>query len=406
MKLRKVLRSLENPDTFRETITSEFLMFCSDENRGLSTDEKVFSAIIDSLDIKLRHLGYTVSQMSYPFNLKVGASCFREVRSFSRAYLIAAVTDRVVRFFGLRRKYSRVILYEKILDIAKPLCVIGIGLSPHLIAAARNKSIKTIEILHGIGYPEIPWGWEDLSLPELPSAVFSLDSVSTEVFSKLKDGKLPIFEIPHPLYANQELINPYIEDALKADKIKAGQRIRVLFSLGWGMKRMRKRLGISHLPFIEDVLPEFFQTLLDETRDSHYWLLRLHPAQLRNSDFKNQCELIEELCGRNENCEWELATSVPLHNILSIVDGHITVNSMTCYECALFGVKSYVFLKSIDPYNAKFKDLREEGFVEDASFEIEDCIRWLSNLTRMESRKFSCATEKNLSNALQWVQKA
>ena len=55
-----------------------------------------------------------------------------------------------------------------------------------------------VEVLHGIGYTKVAFGWDNQRKELLPQGLLSLDKTSTKSFSPLFDNGKNIKTIPHP----------------------------------------------------------------------------------------------------------------------------------------------------------------------------------------------------------------
>ena len=83
-----------------------------------------------------------------------------------------------------------------------------------------------------------------------------------------------------------------------------------------------------------DVIPDWLYDIIKSARNC-LWLLRGHPTQQLNKiDFKK--------CDQLPNVHIDLATSLPLFQILKHTDVNITQWSSVCIECLEFGVPSII----------------------------------------------------------------
>jgi hypothetical protein len=98
------------------------------------------------------------------------------------------------------------------------------------------------------------------------------------------------------------------------------------------------------------------------------------------------------------NCEWVKSTTIPLVSLFKVIDGHISMSSMTCYDAALMGIKSLlmcpILLKGRLGEDT-FYDLEEAGFVIKNPGDSAFILNWVNNVKRGEGFSLTDATEKD-----------
>ena len=140
---------------------------------------------------------------------------------------------------------------------------------------------------------------------------------------------------------------------------------RILVTLAWGYDgEVPGNSGI--LP--NGVIPEELVKAIRETRRQVFWLLRLHPVQLRNKFlYRRHIRLVNALVEKNSNTESDISSNCELRTILSHCNGHITMSSNTSYEATYMGVPTLLLCPTLDSGQVNenlFADLREEGFAD------------------------------------------
>jgi predicted glycosyltransferase len=88
-------------------------------------------------------------------------------------------------------------------------------------------------------------------------------------------------------------------------------------------------------------LPNEYLDLLNRNNNKIFYWIRAHPAMSYE-----EIDLLEKQLENYQNCNFKLATSSPLYNILSKMDVHITQNSTVTKEAALLDIPSIVIHES------------------------------------------------------------
>ena len=144
-----------------------------------------------------------------------------------------------------------------------------------------------------------------------------------------------------------------------------------MVSLSWGYDNDHRQFaGI----LANGVMHEDLVRAIELTQDSVFWLLRLHPVQLRLERYNHHRVFLEELTSQTRNCEWHQASTLPLPLLLSQCHGHITMSSMTTYEAAFLAVPSLLLcptLRSGAMKASMFGDLRLSGYAELGEFDAQ-----------------------------------
>ncbi|NLQ06208.1 hypothetical protein [Cylindrospermopsis raciborskii] len=266
--------------------------------------------------------------------------------------------------------------------------MITIGSPPEMCRSAKSRGIPVFELLHGIGYDPVPWGWDQALACNLPTGILSLDNVSTKTFTSLHSKGVHVKQIPHPFFRRfldpeaRQKLPPQWQDYpawLPTDKII------ILVSLSCGL------------------VPDEVIDAVDQTHDSIFWLFRLHPVQLRQNQYNHHRQFLERLTKNHPNCEWRESSVLPLPLILSYCSGHLTMSSMTTYDAAFMGVKSLLLCPTLKD-NSMFSDLRSSGFAELGNFDVASIIKWVTTIKRC-SHKFTTSTnsDQDWDSAVQWM---
>jgi hypothetical protein len=251
--------------------------------------------------------------------------------------------------------------------------------------------IPHFELLHGIGYTPVPWGW-DSELPEhLPQGILSLDEVSTATFSSLERVGVKTITVSHPFYSRfYDRAQSLPSEWLIPEDEPTGWSKRILVTFQWGYAGDHGRK--THF---EGVLPNglFYDGLTDvieQTATSVFWHFRFHPVQLRQPRYRKLRVFMDDYVQSHPNTEWRKASHVPFPSVVSRCDGHLTMTSMSAYDAALFGVKTLFLCPTLQPEGVNqgmFADLEAEGYCARVEYSSSIVLQWTKEVSRLPRRR-------------------
>lgn len=378
---------LAGKDTYDEIGECDVLLFCHDVDRGDTREGLAYSKLIDSVNEDLKSRGWSTSQLSTPGSLikKTWGNSKTANRRFHVISLLnsgkkSKLIHSLMRLFYWKTKkldcYREEEFFFELLNRIKVKCIIGIELRRSLCFAANKANIPAVELLHAMGYPSIPWGLDTAGAKYIPNGFLSLDSVSTTSLKPLISEGARIWQINHPFYkrfndrnAKKKLPKEWLN---KPSWIPDKKRV-IMVSFTWAYDGEVKEYADI---FPNGLMPESLIDAIRSSRENIFWLLRLHPVQLRKKlRYKKHINLLEKLTKENNNCEWEKSSVLNLLPLMNACDGHVSMNSSTCYDFALVNIPSLMLcplLKNM-PY---FSDLKELGLVTLGEFKANDIIAW------------------------------
>lgn len=367
---------LRSSDSVEEMGSAEALLICHDVDRTELLEGRAYSRIMDSVAGRLASLGWESVQFALPFSSLTRDRAWGRPASANRSYLARTIAERLGRLMGntvpgqaLRGFGSREKLYARVLSRSQARVVMAIGCPEELCRAARSVGVPLVEVLHGIAYHEIPWGWEDRDDAALPHAVLSFDPVSTATFRTLEPRGVKVFETPNPWM--EQFLDPRRRDSLppewgqRPDWIPRDGPV-VLVTLMWGYAGDHGPYDQYENVLANGLFPEAVAHAIRDSRDTVHWLLRLHPVQLHSGQhpYVGQRRFLTRFCEGHPNCQWVRPSTAPLPVILPHVSGHLTMSSMAAYDCAYFGVPTLLLCPTVRPgaiHEERFADLKEHG---------------------------------------------
>jgi hypothetical protein len=399
-------------DTYQEIVECDVLLLCHDVDRGDTREGLAYSKLIDSVDEDLKERGWRTAQLSTPGSL-IKKTWGNSKTANRRFHLISLLTSgkkgklihSLMRLFYWKIKnldyYREEEFFAELLKRIKVKCIIGIELRRSLCFAAKRANIPAVELLHGMGFPTIPYGWDTAGRNYIPSGFLSLDSLSTSSLKPLISEGISIWQINHPFYkrfndfkAKKNLPKEWLN---KPYWIPDKKKI-ILVSFTWGYDgELKDYAGV----FQNGLMPEALIDAIRSSRENIFWLLRLHPVQLRKRfRYKKHMILLEKLVEENDNCEWEKSSISNLMHLINVCDGHVSMNSSTCYDFALANIPSLMLcplLKKM-PY---FQDLKELGYVKLGELKTNKIIEWCLAVKKQEG--YSVTKKCEWDDAVQWM---
>lgn len=384
----------------------DVLLFSHDVDRSLNLSGKAYSTLIDSVREDFENRGLTCISIAHPWSTLTGNKAHGDPASFNLAYLRCCLLNRLFQFFGMNKDNLKN-LYLKILQRTKVKIIITIGSPKYLSLAARECGVFHIELLHGIGYKSIQWGWSDLPKEYLPQCILSLDAASTIAFAPLKDKGIEIFTIPHPFLKRFYLDKLYSlpsEWVVNQSYSKKFTK-HILISINWGYSGDHgadiEFANILSNGLFYDEIGE----LVGEEADI-FWHFRFHPVQLRMKRYKKLLDFMDEFVLEHPNAEWTEASRVPFSSIAMHCDGNIGMSSMSFYDAAAMGLPSLILCPTTQKggiYQNWFDDLESEGYVTKTEVNKEMLRNWVHETHKIEPRLSNLEDESAWETAVESI---
>lgn len=392
-RLLQYAESLQLKDSSTDGEACEILFFSHDVDRQTKLGDKPFSPILDLLSLSLQQAGFNTAHISFFGSKQLDAYPETRVKTINRGYFKAYITDRLWSFleskisFTVSRSNNVERLFRSLINQSKASLVFTIGLPKSLASAAHKEDVYLIEILHGFGYGQLPWGYETRAGTELAHEFWVGDSFSLKSFSQLeKHGVI------NTLVRPMQLVTPKTSQQgsgrpTSSLELQIGPNPtplddihpkRVLFAVSrGGYFGQAIDTGSWDWGLIEDVISSSASTT--------HWFFRLHPMQLAEGSRSRIFREITRLTSKYSTCEWEWASSTPPAFVYGRMDCLITWGSEAVFDAHYAGLASGVILPgNISPLEAPgrheaFDFLAEEGsltFLRPVSTEIG---AWVEN---------------------------
>ena len=398
----------------------DVLFFCQDVNRGISLNNQAYSPLIDSVREDFEQRGLSCLSVAYCWSQLTGKKGYGSPISADRLFLIENLKSsvyrkiqRLSRRLGHSKEYEpegdydlSVRFYRKIIGQARPKLIITMCTPPELCEAARLSKVFHVELLHGIGYTCLPYGCTALEERHLPQGILSLDEVSTNTLYPLQAKGIITKTIPHPFLRR---FTPENQNKLPREwKIErennSSYEKEILVSLQWGYAG-------DDAPY-NGILKNglFFEELAEViklTKNSIFWRFRFHPFQLRQRNkYANLFSFMDNFVSNNQNCEWQQSSTLPLPSVASICSGHITMNSMSCYDVAYFGLPSLALCPSIQVggFSENFlADLVEKHYLTKQKPSVAFILDWVKKVEKIDPLLDNLTDNTQWEDALKWL---
>jgi hypothetical protein len=366
---------------------SDVLFFSQDVDRGLSLETKAFSPLVDSTIEILEQNGLKCESILLPGSKLTSRSAVNRPLNISNLCLIFQAADFIIKFFFVvfrlkRQRFFMVLFYRCLLKIYNPKIIICIGATPALCEAARKYGFTLAELLHGIGYPKIPWGWDKIERKQLPEIIFALDNVSVSTFRNTQDKRFDVHLISHPFHRQLLKNNPFQTSGwMKSKKTSSLYSKTVLLTLTWGYAG-------DHGPYPElkgilknGFLPDEVIDAIKGSSNIFFWRIRMHPVQIRNRSSDWLKIKLTDFCKENPNSEWEETSRLPLFTVAQACDCHITMVSQASYECAYLGLKTMALCPTLrvgGTNETMFTDLVKSGYLIKQPPNKSEILEWVA----------------------------
>lgn len=395
-----------NKDTIEAIDKSDVLLYCHDSNRGINLKNKPYSPLIDSLKDEFESQGYSCITIATPISKFIGNKGYGNPVAINRGFLINYGLNYILKYLGYK---PLVAFYEKLFKKADPKFIISIGCNDSFCEAARNLGIFHAELLHGIGYTPIPWGWDEKEKLNLPQCILTLDPVSTHTFSNLSDIGVTIKEIQHPFLKRFDELNidRLPKEWLPVYNNKSEQK-EILISLQWGHCYEIDGIEIYKDIVENGLFPKELEHIINLNYLNVLWRFRLHPVLFRQpKKYKKLLDYINDFVESHSNCEILESTYLPLPAILSSCSGHITLCSMVSYEAAYLGVPSLALSPILRDCNSDyyhmFDDLVESKHLLKVEPNIDFIINWLQSVKKTDPLLNIDNIQEEPENLLHWL---
>jgi hypothetical protein len=386
----------------------DVLLFCHDADRPLDLNGKAYSPLIDSVREDFESRGLSCRTFAHFGSSLTGKKGIGDPIPLNSVYIMQRIMKKISSLLNISgpSKYDP---FKRIFEKTRAKLIITIGFPAELAEASKSAGLFHVELLHGVGYAFLPWGWDELPSKHLPQTILSLDKVSTNSFSPLLKKEIDVLTIPHPFlkkFTSDKINYDETDWRVKIDNSKKYSK-HILVTLVWsyagdhGLNYQFSNILDNGLFYKE------IEELVEEERDV-FWHFRFHPVQLRNKRYKKLWDFMNNFVLSHPNSEWKEASRVPLSAIAIHCDGNIGMSSMSCYDAATTGVPSIMLCPTVQTggvHENWFVDLENEGYVTKSSVNKEILRGWVKQTHKISPRLSNLGDEIAWENAVEFILK-
>jgi hypothetical protein len=381
-------------DTWTSANKSEIIFYQPDGALGDNFENLPFGKLLGPLAVHLRSQEITFTILAKPFSLLTGEKAWGNPLSCNRSAVLYYLLKRLKMTKTAHKFMSRRV--GLFLSKSNARAIFTIGADDWLCEACHMYGIPIVEVLHGKGYTYIPWGWEKKNVRNLPSQIICFDLTSTKTFQALSSKGLTITQ-------SQEIWSDFFDQTISLQNTNQVWDAVILFSMQWGYNGDHG--SKKYLKGILDngIAPEFILEMVKNRNLNYKWLFRLHPNQLRGSQFKRLAKTLNKLKSINPYFEWETTSKNPLSTILGGVTHHITMYSMTTYDAAERGIPTLLLCPTLQPGGVEenlYKDLISANLAIKGLWEQDYVNDWILQYKGKEFTE-NCGPEADLLQIFQ-----
>ncbi len=408
-KLLNLLKEINFKDSSKNLKSCDVICFCHDVDRSISFRGSAYSPLIDSVREDLEKRGLVCLSISHAWSVLTDEKGFGFPIAINRTLISRKIAKYIIKFLHLNTFFNVKNVYDFIFEKTKAKLIITIGSPDELSLSARLNNVFHVELLHGMGYSTIPWGWDTKETKFLPQGILALDKVSYNTFSILDSKGIATKLIPHPFLKrffnqnNEQIPNEWIPK----EKHNSQWKKEILVSLQWAYAG-------DHGPYIEyeNILQNglFYEEIeqIVKVEKDILFRFRFHPVQLKNKKYKFLIQFMDDFVAKYPNTEWKESSFLPYPSIIKNCDGNISMSSMSCYDAAAFGVNSFMLCPTIllgGIYEDWYLDLEKEGYLIKSKVSYEFIHSWLLKTKKQEPRLSVLNDQETWNVALDWMLK-
>ena len=403
----KSLLEINIKDSTNRIAHADILLFCHDVDRSISLNGLAYSPLVDSIKEEFERKGLICLSVALPWSNLVDFKAYGSPICINRSYLIYKISEWLGKNYRLRFYKRNNNVFQDIITKSNARLIVTIGCSDLICRIARENNIFHVELLHGIGYSSIPWGWNLKDTMFLPQGILALDEISFNTFKPLELRGIETKIIPHPylrrFFGENRTFIP-TEWIPKADKEHKWKK-KILITLQWAYAG-------DHGEYVEfsnllknGIFYDVIEQIIREERDV-LWSFRLHPVHLKKRKYAYLIKYLDDFVSKHPNTIWKETSFLPFPSVVSDCDGNISMSSMSCYDAAVFGVNSLMLCPTLLAGGLNenwFQDLEMENYVMKSTPKYEIIKSWILETKRQKPRLSNLNNKKSWENAFEWM---
>lgn len=366
MKFFNKLIFLFKKDNFLDIKKVDVLLIRSDSDCYCRANTRsYYSPHINTLRRELMKQGYSYLVIAKPFGYISRASVEDGALNLSATYMRYAILKKILFF-------SKTFFWKKVIQKSNAKFIICIMPSIDLCNASYDLNVWLADLQHGVITQSHPYYGKDFivskKIIDIPKHFLLWDKSSEQIIAEWKNTK----NVETTIIGNLALLDSIFDKKNKHVNNFANNNL-ILISLQWGLDEDENSSQI----FYENILSNELIKVINDNLN-YKWFLRLHPVQLRDSEFIFQ--KLAQILPNDVIIFSKQHISSSLLDILMQTKIHITYNSSVTIEAAKIGVPTILLdsrLNDYGIYKDYFFDEKKSGIakvVENNYQEINICI--------------------------------
>jgi len=400
-------------DDWRKITPCDVLLVCHDHDRGYVFQGRLYAQLLDSFGELVTRRGLKTCTVATPFSRAVKNKAFGSPHVANRIYLREQIRLKLrdhLPGVSVKKDGQDTLLWQCILQLAKPRVVVAIQPGHDLCRAGKAMSIPVFDLQHGLIDDDSPYYSEKhqglTDIMALPSGFLCWDEHNARI---LKDWVLSrgitVHVIGQPWFNRfiyKNIHDQLVNEALNKFRLPKKENMpTILVSLQWGMHLY------SHGHITNRVMPSALEKVIKDTSGDIRWLLRLHPIQLFGEEASICRSYLIAMFSSNDNVMWDQVSQMPLPIVLSLSDLHLTFHSSITIEATWMGLRSGLLNPELNPggkVESYYTHERSLGMAEVVQLEPDSILYWIQ--TALSKGKLPPAFqdyEQNLNEFLDYI---
>ncbi|MBU3071031.1 hypothetical protein KOI40_14500 [Aestuariicella sp. G3-2] len=384
LQLVHAFMCLKNDSSLKSIPKCDILIICHEGDRAALKQGLRYSQLSDSLGDYLEAKGAAIGSVTIGLAGCSPNQLYRKPLALNRYMIFYSM----LRSFGFKNCAHNFLarVFEKIIHYSECKTIITQQSWRGVVYAASKSNIPIYLLIHGIGYPEPDRGHKGEDPFAFPDFYLSLDEITTNSLSTLVPLQR-IVQTAHPWLRQFESVKDTdcSDWRLKSSLIEGIESYKkvTLLTLQYGYD--------GEFPVFEGIIPngivhEEVVSAIVETEKEVAWLVRLHPRQQAKRQYEKHRDFVSSMEERYPNVFFSGLSQAPLPALLRVVDNHVTMISMSCYEAAWCNVPSLVLCPTTFPgkkHEKYFSDLEGVGAVVKGNLEAKEIAQWVKSSSKM-----------------------
>lgn len=382
--LLAIFKCLISINELKQAKSSPVMLVCQDADRGFVREGNRYAQLLDSINDRLMALGIDTISISSPFSKKSNKN-YRNPINVNGLMARALLWRKFQSLFFKRHSDEDPVVraWESLLSHINPKLIIAIQPRAELCIAARVKDIWVADLQHGVISDEGYYGLsyrKSLNQSGWPSCVLCWDYASLHWVENNIRSHTRALVIGNPWFIR--FISRSSSDQLVSSmpmllNSGAQRRLNILITPQWGV------YFEQHHP---TGLPSGLLSYIKQSGQEFNWWIRIHPVILNDIGRDKIFSTLKNEFVDYSNVHWESPTDLPLPQILSQVDLHLTLSSAVTIEASWFGIPTALLGDDVPNLMKWFNSEIKNGYADIIQAESKYIAEWIHQHAKSASK--------------------